>query len=435
MAVSGSDIVDFAKKYIGTPYVWGGNSLTSGVDCSGLVQQVYKHFGLSVSRTTYTQIGEGKAVKMNQLQAGDMVFFDTNPAVSGPDHVGLYIGNGKMIEAPKPGEAVRITDITNGYYQQAFMGGRRISGITGGGPADSWSPGGDGSTKLSPEELAAQYGWAYGFLNSNPELKGLFGQAVSGTWSADKFQAELRNTKWWKENSDSMRQAAVSKSTDPATYNAKVAATKVQVLQLAGEMGAAIPAAKLGKIVESAVNTNLDEDGLRMILGQYVTFTNKGTLNGEAGMYEHVIKETAYNQGVSLDDQTIKNQAQLIAKKLATTQDFQNQLADQAASMYPTYAPQLKAGETMMDIASPYIQQMAQNLEIPSTAIDLTDPLIKQALNGVNENGKPTGMDTTTFQNVIRSDPRWAKTTNAQNGVMNTGLRVLQDMGLVAKGS
>ncbi|QIA28808.1 hypothetical protein [Streptomyces phage JXY1] len=100
MAVNGADIADWAKQWTGTPYVWGGNSLSGGVDCSGLVQQVYKHFGINVSRTTYSQIGEGKAVGMNELQAGDMVFFDTNPGVKGPDHVGIYLGGGKMIHAP-----------------------------------------------------------------------------------------------------------------------------------------------------------------------------------------------------------------------------------------------------------------------------------------------------------------------------------------------
>lgn len=432
MAVTGSDIADYALQFLGTPYVWGGNSLTSGVDCSGLVQQVYDHFGLSVPRTTYQQVGVGKAIKMNQLQAGDMVFFDTNPNVKGPDHVGLYIGNGKMIEAPKPGEAVRVTDITTGYYHDAFMGARRISGITGGGPSTDWNPGGTGAdAKLSPTELATQYGWSYAFLNSNPSLKKLFGEAVDQSWDADKFQAELRNTKWWQDNSDTMRQAELQKSTDPATYNASVNAAKVQVQDLASEMGAAISTAKLDDIAKQVVSTGLDEDGLRAILGNYITFSKDGMLNGEAGVYENNIKQIAYNQGVTLGNQAIKNQAALIAKKLATQTDFSNQIMQTAASAYPAYTKQLQAGMTMMDIANPYIQQMAQDLEIPSTGISLSDPLISQALNGLNQEGKPTGMDTVDFQSLVRNDPRWKSTQNAQDSMMTTGLKVLTDMGLI----
>jgi len=420
----------YAQQFKGTPYVWGGNSLTSGVDCSGLVQQVYKHFGIDVSRTTYSQIGEGKAVKMNELQAGDMVFFDTNPNTAGPDHVGLYLGNGKMLHAPRPGKSVEITDMTNGYYQNIFMGGRRVQGIAGGGKAD-WSSADNTTTSLSPEELASSYGWAYGFLNSNPELKGLFDDAVGDSWSPDKFQAKLRNTEWWKKNSSTMRKAAMEKQTDPATYNAKLAASRVQIQQLAAQMGAAIPPSKLNKIVEQTIMLGLDEAGLRNVLGSYITFQNNGsTLNGMAGQYEHMINQFAYTQGVKLDKQTVKNQAQLIGKGLATEEDFKNQIVNQAISLYPGYAAQLQAGQTMMDIASPYIQTMADDLDIPVTSINLTDPMIKRALNGTNAQGKPVGMDQVTFQSQLRNDPRWGQTKKAQDGTMKVGLKVLQDMGL-----
>lgn len=420
----------YAQQFKGTPYVWGGNSLTGGVDCSGLVQQVYKHFGIDVSRTTYSQIGEGKAVKMNELQAGDMVFFDTNPNTAGPDHVGLYLGNGKMLHAPRPGKSVEITDMTNGYYQNIFMGGRRVQGIAGGGKAD-WSSADNTTTSLSPEELASSYGWAYGFLNSNPELKGLFDDAVGDSWSPDKFQAKLRNTEWWKKNSSTMRKAAMEKQTDPATYNAKLAASRVQIQQLAAQMGAAIPPSKLNKIVEQTIMLGLDEAGLRNVLGSYITFQNNGsTLNGMAGQYEHMINQFAYTQGVKLDKQTVKNQAQLIGKGLATEEDFKNQIVNQAISLYPGYAAQLQAGQTMMDIASPYIQTMADDLDIPVTSINLTDPMIKRALNGTNAQGKPVGMDQVTFQSQLRNDPRWGQTKKAQDGTMKVGLKVLQDMGL-----
>lgn len=433
MAVNGADMMEYAKKFIGTPYVWGGNSLSSGVDCSGLVQQVYKHFGISVERTTYSQIGQGKSVKMNQLQAGDMVFFDTDPSTSGPDHVGLYLGNGKMLHAPRPGKSVEIADMTSGYYQNIFMGGRRVSGIQGGGDASgTWDPSdGTAEARLSPEELASSYGWSYAYLNSIPELKTLFGQYVNETWSKDKFMAKVRDTEWWKTNSATMRQAANEKFTDPATYKAKLEAARVQVTQLAAKLGAAIPTSKIGKLAEQVLTLGLDESMLKNVLGGYIDFQNNGsTLTGMAGQYEAMIKQFAYAQGVSIDKQTIKNQAQLIGKGLATEEDFKNQIVNQAASMYPGYTAQLQAGQTMMDIASPYIQTMADDLEIPFTNISLADPLIKKALNGVDTSGKPVGMDQLTFQSTIRSDPRWGKTKKAQDSMMQTGLKVLQDMGL-----
>lgn len=429
MAISGQEIAAYAKQYIGTPYVWGGNSLQSGIDCSGLVQQVYKKFGLSVPRVTYDQIGTGKAVKMDGLQVGDMIFFDFG-GQSGPDHVGIYLGDGKFIHAPRPGKGVEISDLKSGYYQDTFVGGRRVSGIQGGGPSGEWDPsGGTAEAKLSPEELAAEYGFAYSFLQSVPELKTKFGAMVNETWTKEKFFAEIRTTKWWQENSETQRQVQIMKNTDPATYEANLGATKLQIQQLAAEMGAVIPPAKLGKIASQVLETGLQEDGLRNVLGQYVTFT-KGTLRGEAGAYANAMKKYAYEQGVTLDDQTVKNQAALVGRKLATDEDFKNQIVQQAVSAYPSYKDQLEAGQTMMDIANPYIQIMAQELSIIPDKITLNDPLIRGALNGVNADGKPMGMDQTTFLNRLRNDPRWGQTQDAQDKVMDVGYNVLKSMGL-----
>lgn len=429
MAISGQQIADYAKKFLGLKYVWGGNDLNSGVDCSGLVQQVYKNFGISVPRVTYDQIGVGKAIKMNELQAGDLVFFDYG-GKAGPDHVGIYLGDGKFIEAPKPGGKIQITSLKSGYYQDSFAGARRVSGVQGGGPSGEWDPsGGTAEASLSPEELASEYGFAYSFLNSNPELKTIFGQSVNETWTKEKFMAEVRNSKWWQENSETQRQVQIMKKTDPATYEANIAATKLQVQQLAAEIGAVIPPAKLGKIASQVLETGLQEDGLRNILGQYVTFT-KGTLRGEAGAYANAMKKYAYEQGITLDDQTVKNQAALVSRKLATEADFKNQIVQQSISSYPGYQQQLEAGQTMIDIANPYIQIMAQELDLTPDSITLNDPLIKQALNGVNTDGKPTGLDQTSFLNRLRNDPRWGATSGAQNQVMNVGLSVLKSMGL-----
>lgn len=431
MAVNGADIVKFAQKFLGTPYVWGGDSLTSGVDCSGLVQQVYKNFGLNVSRTTYTQIGEGRAIAQNQLEAGDMIFFDTIPGTKGPDHVGIYIGNGKFIHAPRPGKSVEIADMRSGYYQKIFMGGRRISGIQGGGQADPNDSTSFGPTpKLSPEELAASYGWAHSFLESIPEVKAVFEQAVEETWSADMFQAKLRDTKWFKETAAPARKAMAEKQTDPATWAAKQNAAKIQLQVLASQMGAIIPGGQLDKIADQVLTMGLDESGIKNILGGYVTFVDGQSLHGQAGMFEKSMNEFAYAQGVDINRETLKNQAQLIARGLATEQDFKNQIVNQASSIYPGYAQQLQGGTTMMQIANPYIQMMADDLEIPPTAINLKDNLIRQALNGVDNQGKPVGLDQVSFRNLIRQDPRWSKTSKASNNVMKAGLQVLKDFGL-----
>ena len=110
--VNGSDIVQYAKQFIGVPYVFGGTT-PKGFDCSGLVQYVYRHFGINISRTTKTQINDGREVSRNELQLGDLVFPSSG-------HVTLYIGNGQILHAPQPGERVKISPIW------AFWRARRI---------------------------------------------------------------------------------------------------------------------------------------------------------------------------------------------------------------------------------------------------------------------------------------------------------------------
>ena len=101
--VNGQDIVNYAKNFLGVRYVYGGSS-PNGFDCSGLVQYVYNHFGINISRTTKTQINDGREVGRNNLQLGDLVFPDSG-------HVTLYIGNNQIIHAPQPGEVVKISNI------------------------------------------------------------------------------------------------------------------------------------------------------------------------------------------------------------------------------------------------------------------------------------------------------------------------------------
>ena len=101
--INGNDIIQYAKQFIGVPYLCGGTS-PSGFDCSGLVQYVYGHFGIYISRTTKTQINEGIEVNINELQLGDLVFPSSG-------HVTLYAGNGYVIHAPVPGDRVKISKL------------------------------------------------------------------------------------------------------------------------------------------------------------------------------------------------------------------------------------------------------------------------------------------------------------------------------------
>ena len=106
-APTGSQVVGEAAQFVGVPYQWGGTSPTTGFDCSGLVQYVYGQLGVSLPRTSQEQANVGTPVAgLAQAQPGDLVFYEPGP--SGPGHVGIYIGNGKMIDAPHTGTSVQV---------------------------------------------------------------------------------------------------------------------------------------------------------------------------------------------------------------------------------------------------------------------------------------------------------------------------------------
>jgi peptidoglycan DL-endopeptidase CwlO len=107
-------VVAEAGKYIGVPYLWGGTDPAKGLDCSGFTQLVFGNLGIDLPRVSSQQATAGKAVaSLASARPGDLVFFDHAPDRPGIDHVGIYIGNGKMIAAPQPGEDVKVQDVGN----------------------------------------------------------------------------------------------------------------------------------------------------------------------------------------------------------------------------------------------------------------------------------------------------------------------------------
>lgn len=118
----GNEVVNYACKFLGKPYVYGATG-PNAFDCSGLTQYVYNKFGVDISRTTYTQVGAGTKVNKGDLKAGDLVFFNTAGSTS---HVGIYIGDGQFIHAPRTGKPVMVSSLSEGYYSQKYSTARRI---------------------------------------------------------------------------------------------------------------------------------------------------------------------------------------------------------------------------------------------------------------------------------------------------------------------
>jgi len=112
-----------AERFVGIPYRWGGENVVDGMDCSGFVRAVYNLCGLSIPRNSRDQYKAGDPVLKDDLRDGDLVFFGSS--ADSINHVGIYVGNGKFVHAPRRGEDIRLSGVDESYFEKRFVGARR----------------------------------------------------------------------------------------------------------------------------------------------------------------------------------------------------------------------------------------------------------------------------------------------------------------------
>lgn len=118
-------VLQRAFSLLGTPYRWGGSSPENGFDCSGLVGYVFRTIGIDLPRVSRAMAHEGTQVaNRDALAEGDLVFFGKRGRI---DHVGIYIGSGNFLHAPRTGRDVTVSSLTNGYWAQKYMAARRLA--------------------------------------------------------------------------------------------------------------------------------------------------------------------------------------------------------------------------------------------------------------------------------------------------------------------
>ena len=125
-SAKGTEVAAYGKQFIGTPYVWGGTNLQTGVDCSGFVYAVYKNFGITLNRSSASMASNGLEVAKADLQAGDLVFFNKG-GDSAISHVGIYCGDGTYVHSTDgKGNGVTVTSLNSGYSGNTYVTARRV---------------------------------------------------------------------------------------------------------------------------------------------------------------------------------------------------------------------------------------------------------------------------------------------------------------------
>lgn len=287
--------------------------------------------------------------------------------------------------------------------------------------------------KIDRSELLQQYGMTEAILSAYPELGTLFNSAVAEGWTPAKFQAKLGNTQFWKSMSDTKRKAIISSYVDPASWGMLWNKTQRHVIQLMGDLGALDTNwdwERINAISGQIIYEGWNDERARSEIGQYIVFGSDNMARGKAGEIQANLNSFAYSMGVQNSDQWMKDSIIAVSRGMKTEQDIKNDITTQAIAAFPQYEKQLRGGNSMADLAQPYMQSMTQILEVPAGSVNMFDPTIRKAMGWKDKSGIAGTQPLWDFQNSLRTDERWKKTQNAQDASMGTAKKVLQDFGI-----
>lgn len=307
-------------------------------------------------------------------------------------------------------------------------------GYTGQSSTPGGGGGSGGGPTIDEDVLASQYGLTNFIINYYPELKKLFRQAVSESWTPDKFKAKLEASDWWRTRSKTEREWIIFNNSDPASAEQKWIQEQHRLNQLLAQWG--IPGtmdenkALLEQMVWGVIINGWTDSQVRYQANAYLDFQKEGVLAGEAGQFQMKLAELAYVNGVELDPEWYKLWYRGIMRGNATQEQAMRDIRNRAAAMFAGFKDQILAGQNVIDLASPYLTSMAQLLEIAPGDIDLYSTEIKKALNFKDKNGVLGSMPLWQFQNELRKDPRWLQTNNAREGIMSVAHQVARDFGV-----
>ena len=339
------------------------------------------------------------------------------------------ISNPNLIYA---GQKIKVTGTATGG---SSGGGTKGSGGGGGGKGSGGGGGGGGGGKgsdssSSAAEKAAEFGYTVGFFNIDPELKSLLAQATKGNWTSARFVAALQNTKWFRRTGESMRKYQALKASDPKTLQQQLSTAQAHVLTLSGQMGAVLSGASATKLATQAMQMGWSDEQLKNVLAGMLT-VNKGMYTAQAGEFQNQFQNIVSDYGLTVSDATMGKwikEAVLGKNSAENVTDYAKYLA---ASKYVALADRIKGGETVRQIADPYIQSYGKLLEQNPENVNLDNPLIQRALQSKDANGKPSTQTLYDFENTLRNDPRWAKTNNARDTMSSAAHSILSDLGLI----
>jgi hypothetical protein len=297
----------------------------------------------------------------------------------------------------------------------------------------------EGADRLSEGELEKRYNFAKEVITKNPELYALWQKATDpskGYMTADEFQNQLRNTQWYQNNAEHTRKAWTAEALGGEDWNAQVQEANLKVQEAATKMGANLTPEQQSEMARKYIYEGWGVSGRERLMAQglssFIGEAKNGFMEGGAGNFQQQLAETARNNGLRLNPAFYQQAAQSVAMGLTTEEDWMRDVRSQAASKWPTLSDKVMSGMDVSELASGYVNLMAQTFEIDPSSISLDDPYIRNALAGADPaTGNPMTMGLWDFEKSLKNDPRWMGTKQATNDIAGIGMDVLRSFGMV----
>jgi hypothetical protein len=243
----------------------------------------------------------------------------------------------------------------------------------------------------------------YAIVKNIPEIAQLLEKAINQGYSEAQFQAELEQTNWWKQTTASAREWDINGERDPASQQTQIDNRTAFIQQTSLDtFGVRISAESASELALDSLRQGWGQQFLLNSIGDVATQSTAGISQLRAGFIGQDIRQTAYDYGIAISENTFNKFVNQIAVGAETKDTFQQYALTQAKNLFPSVAERLNAGETFQQIVDPYKQNAAALLEIDPNSIDFTSPDWAKAITYQDAKGEQRPMNFTEFNDYVR---------------------------------
>lgn len=286
--------------------------------------------------------------------------------------------------------------------------------------------------KLNRRQLKSLYGFTARQLRVDQGLFDLFQKAWKGQWDKARFDSEVEKLDWYRKNKASIREYQLLSAEGGADFMEKQRDSQEFVRRTAMEMGRDLSPEEIQSLAEDSMLQGWGENGQDFELKRAIVDIPEEPNEDFGGTIEDnmmTLRKTALANGVKIDDKWMLGKAKSAASGLSLIQDSEMELREMAAQKVPAFANQIRSGQDLDALISPWRRMMADEWELSDTQVMLDDPMLMQAVGGYDKQGQPQMEDLGSFQTRLRKDPRWKTTAQGQNKTIDAYSGILKMFG------